>query len=121
MAMFGKNMKWTVDATYRERIKALFVDALGVPHAPGGPPALDLYRLEDGFQVGVFSVPTAEALRPEDLARAPWLEIAVADPEKTIAKLAEQGVEEVEYVDKAHRYFAVPGGPVFRLTAAAKG
>lgn len=117
MARHGKNMKWTVDATYREKVRALFVEALGVPHAAGGPPNLDLYKFEDGFQIGVFCVPAEQALRPEDLRKAPWLELAVDDIEKTISKLKDLGVEEVEYVDKDHRYFAAPGGPVFRLAA----
>ncbi len=116
MATFGKNMKWTVDAAYRERIKAVFVDALGVPHFRRSPHS----RLRTDSS-GVFSVPGG-ALRPEDLAR-PVARDPVADP-RTIAKLAEQGVEEVEYVDKAHRYFAVPGGrysahAAARLTTAA--
>lgn len=118
MASFGKNMKWTVDQAQRERIRAFFVEGLGVAHASGGPPNLDLYRLADGFQIGVFSVPAAEALRPEDLRKAAWLEIAVDDVESTIGRLAALGVEEVEYVDKEHRYFAIPGGPVFRLARA---
>lgn len=115
MAKFGKNMKWSVDGAYRDRIRAMFVEAIGAEVAAGPHPQLDLYRFRDGFQIGVFSVDASEALRPEDLKKAPWLEFSVDDVEQTKAKLSALGVEEVAYVDKDHPYYATPGGPVFRL------
>ena len=118
MTRFGRNMKWTSDRRHRERIRALFVEVLGATHTVPGTPDLDLYRLGDGFNVGVYSVDASEALRPEDARRAPWLEFAVDDVEETSAKLVELGFDSIDYADKAHRYFQAPGGPVFRLASS---
>ena len=118
MTVFGKNMKWTVDRAYRDRVRALFLEGLGASQPEGGPPHVELYRLSDGFQIGIFLVDEAEAPRAEDLKKQPWLEFIVEDVEATAAKLAELGIEEVSYFDKAHHYYAAPGGPVFRLAKA---
>ena len=116
MAAIGRNMKWLVDRALREQVRAFFVEGLGASQ-PAGPPHIDLYKLGDGFQIGVFSVDPAEAVRPEDQRKAAWLEFIVGDIEGTIKKLGELGVQEIEYVDKEHRYFQAPGGPVFRLAS----
>jgi len=113
MTTIGRNMKWTVDQALREKVRAFFVDALGATVAPG-PPHIDLYRI-DGCQFGIFPVEAKDALRPDELRKAPWLEFLVDDVEATIVKLGALGVEEVEYTDREHRYFQAPGGPVFRL------
>lgn len=118
MASFGKNMKWPVDRAHRDQIRAMLVDGLGAEPA-AGPPHIDLYRFGEGCQIGVFPVDASEALRSEDLRKAPWLEFLVDDVEQTKEKLLALGVESVTYADQEHPYFAAPGGPVFRLAKKA--
>ncbi len=114
MARFGKNMKLTVDKAFRARLRAFFGEVLGIE--PASPmPELELYRLEDGFQIGVFFAEAKDALAEADQAKGAWLEIDVADHARAVAALERLGVEKVDYTDKTHAYYRIPGGPVFRL------
>lgn len=114
MARFGKNMKLTVDRAFRARTRAFFGEVLGV--APASPmPDLELYKLEDGFQIGVFYAEANDALAEAEQAKGAWLEIEVADHARAAATLDQLGVEKVDYTDKTHAYYRIPGGPVFRL------
>lgn len=114
MARFGMNLKLTIAENHRPRVHALFVDALGTG-AVQPAPHLEAYKTEDGGSVGVFFVPAKEALSDEDQKKGAWLEFRVADPEATAKRVEEQGIARIDYQDKAHRYYQVPGGPVFRL------
>lgn len=114
MARFGTNLKLTISAEHRERVHALFVDVLGA-HAVHPRPDLEQFKTEDGGSVGVFYVSPGEALGKEDQRKGAWLEFRVDDPPAVAARLEASGVERVDYQDKTHAYFQVPGGPVFRL------
>jgi hypothetical protein len=115
-ATFGRNLRITVDAKHRILVRRLFGEVLGCQiDTPRDD--LDRFIFADGFSLGAFFVDTERALRPEDHKRAPWLEIAVDDIEKVVHALGELGIHAFEYVDKAHKYFDPPSGPVFRLTA----
>jgi hypothetical protein len=114
MARMGMNMKLTVDKSQRDKVRAFYGEALGCS-VTSPAPDLDLYRLEDGFQIGVYFAEAAEALAEADQPEAPWLEFLVEDTDKAAATLSELGVPEVDYRDKAYRYYRAPGGPVFRL------
>jgi hypothetical protein len=115
MTRFGTNMKFLVDRALREDVRALYAGVFGCTVA-NPTPDLDVYRLEEGFNLGFFFVDAGGALRAEDHDKAPWLEFAVDDKEITAKKLDEIGVPRVEYSDKTHAYFRSPGGPVFRLS-----
>lgn len=113
MTTFGKNMKLTVARARRLALHAVLTDGLGCQsHEPS--PDLVLYRLDDGFNLGVYFVD--EALDEEALRLAPWLELCVRDAETTAARLVRLGATLVEYADREHVYLMLPGGPVFRLS-----
>jgi hypothetical protein len=113
MARFGTNLKLTIAAEWRPRVHALFVDVLG---ASASEPTADLeiYHLEDG-NVGVYYVGPDETLAPGDQRKGVWLEFRTEDPDAAAERLAAHGVARIDYHDRAHAYFQVPGGPVFRL------
>ena len=117
MTTFGTNMKLTVDREKRTKLDAIFRHALGCASEEPNDD-LVLYRLADGFLIGVYYVAGDAALAEEELRKAPWLELTVEDLESTADKLIELGASTVEYFDKAHRYFQAPGGPVFRLASS---
>jgi hypothetical protein len=108
------NLKLTIAEEHRARVHALFVDAIGT-QAVQSLSHLEAYKTEDGGSVGVFFVPAKEALGEEDQRKGAWLEFRVADVEATAERIAAQGVARIDFEDKTHPYFQVPGGPVFRL------
>jgi hypothetical protein len=114
MAYLGLNLKLTIAEEHRPRVHALFVDAIGT-HAVQPMPHLEAYKTEDGGSVGVFYVPAKEALGDEDQKKGAWLEFRVADLEATVKRIEGQGIARIDYQDKTHHYYQVPGGPVFRL------
>lgn len=110
----GSNLKLTIDAARRAEVRSLFVDVFGAaPSQPAGD--LEVYRLAGGANVGVYFVDAGEALSELDQRKGAWLELAVDDAAAVAGKLRELGVAQIEYVDTAHDYFQIPGGPVFRL------
>lgn len=115
MARFGNNMKLTVDEAHRPAMRAAF-EALGAMVVQAPMPNLELYKL-DGVQVGAFYVGAKDALSAEDLRKAPWLELLVADVAGMVKRLDGIGLSRIDYADKEHTYFQLPGGPVFRLAA----
>ena len=114
MTRFGTNMKITVAESERARVRALWEGALGCALSTPTP-QLDVYRLDDGFRLGVFFTDVAGALPVGDQPKAPWLEILVDDPDRAAAAIDEIGLTPVAYDDPDHRYWLAPGGPVFRL------
>ena len=113
-AKFGQNLRITVDTNHRPLVRRLFGEVFGCKlDTPRDD--LDRFIFEDGFSLGAFFVDAEEALRPEDHRRAPWLEIAVDDVDKTVRLLGDLGIRAFEYMDKTHHYFDPPSGPVFRL------
>ena len=114
MTRFGTNLKLNIAAEHRARVHALFVDILGLT-AVQPRPDLEQFKTEEGGSVGVFYVPSADALSTEDQRKGTWLEFRVEDPESTGKRLEASGVERIAYDDKTHGYYQVPGGPVFRL------
>jgi hypothetical protein len=119
MSQLGTNLKLTIAADNRPRTHALFVDVLGATALQPNP-NLEVYRLADGGNIGVFYVAPSEALGAEDQKKGAWLEFAVADPAETGRELEATGVTRIEYFDKSHAYFQMPGGPVFRLASASR-
>lgn len=119
MATFGTNLKLTIAKAHQPEVRGLFVDVLGAT-VKQPVPGLEQYILEDGGSVGVFYVAPAEALGEDDQQKGSWLEFRVENTEATAAKLASAGVKRIDYQDRTHAYFQIPGGPVFRLAAAKK-
>jgi len=117
LARFGRNMKLTTGEKHRAVIGAVLGEVLGGEKSQPLP-AMDIYRLPDGFSIGVSVVPDEEALSDAALRKAPWLEFEVADVEATRAALGRLGIQPFDYVDRSHLYFQVPGGPAFRLASA---
>lgn len=117
MTTFGKNMKLTAARERRAAMHAVLTEGLGCQSQEPAPD-LTLYRLDDGFNLGVYFVDAANALDEAALRFAPWLELAVGDVEATVERLVRLGASTVEYHDREHVYLQLPGGPVFRLSQA---
>jgi hypothetical protein len=116
MTRFGTNIKLTIAADRRPRVRALFVDLFGAT-ASSPRDALEVYTLADGGNVGVCYVDASETLSSEDQPKGAWLEFRVAEPAAVAARLLDAGIERLDYSDHDHDYFKIPGGPIFRLAA----
>lgn len=116
MARFGTNLKIMIAAEHRPAVRGIFVDVL---EASASQPndGLEVYRMSDGSNVGVFYVPAGEALDAASHRKATWLEFLVEDPDAVAGKLQSRA-SRIDYTDKTHAYFQLPGGPVFRLARA---
>ena len=122
MTRLGDNIRLTVSHEHRGALRQLFSEGLGCEiFQPPGAADLEIYRLAGGGGVGVYYVEPEGALAPADLRRAAWLEFRVEDPEATAAALAKLGLQPFDYEDRSHRYYAAPGGQVFRLAATKVG
>jgi hypothetical protein len=113
MAKMGRNVKVTVERKHREAMRKILSDVLGATRVASDE-AKDIYRLDDG-NFGVFFAADGEALTPEQARRGAWLELLVADPASLRGDLSRLGAELVDYTDKSHDYWALPGGQVVRL------
>ena len=116
MTTLGKNVKITAPQSVRTQARAVF-ELLGAKLVTPME-GFDVFALEGG-NIGYEYVADADALTPSQMRIAPWLEIAVADPDKSRDALAKIGLERLEYRDKEHCYFVGPAGVVFRLAALA--
>jgi hypothetical protein len=114
MAKLGRNTKLTIDVSKRQPVRALFEGALGSKVLTPSPD-FEVYVLDDEARVGVAYVPAADALSSEDQKKGAWLEFVVDDEPKAREELGKLGLSRIDYADKAHAYYQVPGGPVFRL------
>jgi len=115
MTTLGKNVKITAPETTRTAMRAMFAAIGGTLVTPND--RMDVFALDGGSNIGFAYVPAAEALTSDQMRRAPWLELAVADVDATRAQLDALGLEAVDDVDRSHAYFAGPGGFVFRIAA----
>lgn len=111
MAAIGPHFKWSASPEHRALLKRFFVEVLEAA-ASSPVPNIDSFTLSPGSSIGVVY---GAALAEADQAKAPWLEFLVADVDASVRKLGALGVQPLEYTDKAHLYFRVPGGPIFRL------
>jgi hypothetical protein len=111
----GKNVKLTVGRSLQGQLRAVF-EVFGAELVTPMP-TLDAFRM-GGASIGFAYVDDAEALTAEQMRKAPWLEFLVDDVDRTNAQLDALGLARLDYHDKAHAYFAGPGGFVFRI---AKG
>jgi hypothetical protein len=118
MAKLGSNTKWTIATEHRATVRRIMTEGLGLEERPGPAPNFDLYGLDDGGMVGIVYTDRAEALDDVAQAKSAWLEFIVDDSDKRADVLAGIGARRVEYTDKTHSYFQVPGGPVFRIKSA---
>ena len=117
----GSHVKFQVAEEHRERVQAFYTQVIGFTSVPSPVPNLSLWQTPQGAMLGVFFVPSAEALtEPQCLHGGTWLEIMTDDVEGLTARLREFGVKEIDYFDKAHFYFHSPGGPVFRVASEAE-
>ncbi len=116
MARFGRNLKLHARPTERSKIQAFFSEGLGAK-VQNPRPDLEMFLLDDGFNIGVFYVDDGAALSDSEALKGPWLEILVSDVESALAKLLSLGARELDFIDKTHHYLQAPGGMVFRLAA----
>jgi len=107
----GRNSKWTVRPEYRERMRKMLTEGLGLKYENPAPP-IDQYSLGNGMLGVVFE---DAALGEQDAHKGAWLELLVEDPAATTKRIEAAGFAQLEYQDKTHTYFQSPGGPVFRL------
>jgi len=112
MTRLGTHAKITAPESARPLARAVF-ELLGATRSTPAP-TTDIFALDAGAIGFEYA---AEALTPEQMRIAPWLELAVSDVDTTAARLAELGLERIAYVDTTRPYFAGPAGVVFRLTA----
>lgn len=119
MTMFGRNLKLTIGRSHQAAFGVLFTEVFGCTvQAPA--PNLRLYRLKDGFSIGVFFVDDSLALSEAQWLLAPWLEIQVPDLDAARREMHTRGIALVPYDDQNHTYHRIPGGPVFRLAMVAR-
>jgi len=117
MTTLGKNVKITAPDSARSQTRTMFAAIGATLVTPNDH--MDVFALTGGSNIGFAYVPAAEALTAEQMRRAPWLELEVADVETTRARLDALGLQRIEYADQAHPYFAGPGGFVFRLASSS--
>jgi hypothetical protein len=111
MSRLGPNVKLTLDPKHRDLTRRMFTEVFGAMVIQPTP-TMQVYRLED-TQIGANYV--AEGLSEAQHALGPWLEILVGDLDQAHAQLLALGLEQQDYVDQSHAYFAAPGGWIFRL------
>ncbi len=116
MANFGRNMKVTARKEVRDKLHALMTEGLGCQSKPATE-QMQLYLLEDGFNIGIYYTEASDALADEEGLKAPWLEFLVDDVDGSVDRLIKLGARRIDYVDKSHVYLHAPGGLVFRLAA----
>ena len=117
MATFGTHLRLTASRDERDAVREFY--RAGLRAAQSSPtPDLDVFRLPDGFQIGVYFVPREQALGPEAAEKAAWLEFVVEDADAAVDELVALGASTVEYEDTSHRYLRAPGGQIFRLAVA---
>ncbi len=114
MAELGRNLKVTAPVSTRDANRALMVQVFGADVAVSRD-HFDIYRLKDGTNVGIFCVPDADALTPEQAKKGVWIELKVENPAETKEALAGIDIRPFEYMDKDHDYYQAPAGFVFRV------
>jgi hypothetical protein len=115
MSKFGTNIKINVHPSLREKTQVFYQQGLDASHKSPRD-GIDIFHLGDGFSIGVFY--SDEALSEEQMLKGVWLELLVADPDATAAKLTALGGVAVVGLT-AHKYIAAPGGLVYRLEKLA--
>ena len=114
MATFGTHLRLTASRELRGTLRDFYRSGLEAAHS-SPMPDLDVFRLPDGFQIGVYFLPPDQALSPEEAEKGAWLEFVVEDADAAAARLVALGARTVEYQDTSHRYLRAPGGQIFRL------
>jgi len=113
MTRAGTNLKIDVARSHHAALGRFLAEGFGAKLTHHSE-AMDIYHLDDGYSIGLFSVPDDQALAPDAWERAPWLEFAVDDVERADGHLLACGATRVAFRDQTHRYYRMPGGPVFR-------
>lgn len=117
MAKLGSNVRCVAAHEHREAIATLFTQVFEA-EAVHPTPDLDVYLLADGSRVGVCFVAAEKALTPEQHETAgTWLELVVPEVTATRDELTRRGHAPLEYHDREHSYFRLPGGQIYRLAA----
>jgi len=114
MATIGPHFRWSADPAHRKTIARFFTEVLDA-QASTPVPNIDSFTLNPQSSVGVVYGKPEDALAEADQPKATWVEFLVDDVDASTKKLAAMGMKPIEYHDKQHSYFRVPGGPVFRL------
>ena len=114
MATFGTHLRLTASRDLRDTLRGFYRSGLQAAHS-SPKPDIDVFRLPDGFQIGVCFLPDDQALSQEAAEKGAWLEFVVDDPDAAVDRLVALGATTVEYEDTSHRYLRAPGGQIFRL------
>jgi len=114
MAKMGNNLKISIGVENREAMRRFMAEGLGA-ELRQSLERVDLFMLGDGYNVGLFYVPASRALSDEQALYAPWLELSVDGDGD--ARVLAAGAVSVSYDDPTHRYYRMPGGPIFRLAS----
>lgn len=114
MATFGTHLRLTASRELRDTLRGFYRSGLQAAHS-SPIPDLDVFRLPDGFQIGVYFLPDDQALSQEAAEKGAWLEFVVDDAAAAADRLVALGATTVEYDDTSHRYLRAPGGQIFRL------
>jgi hypothetical protein len=117
MATFGTHLRLTASRDERDTVREFYRAGLRAAHS-SPMPEMDVFRLPDGFQIGIYFLPREQALTPEAAEKAAWLEFVVDDADAAAAELIALGARTVEYEDTSHHYLRAPGGQIFRLAVA---
>lgn len=111
--MLGRNAKITLPRSARDDVRAL-CKAVGLELTPRAPD-IDSAGAAATGTIGFIYVDDGDALTPDQMRIAPWLELVVGDVAAAGTNLAASGLARLEYSDPTHPYFIGPGGLVFRL------
>lgn len=111
---FGNNLKLSVAASERERLRRFYRDVLGCQLESNGP--VDFIGFANDVWFGVLYSDTAAAVLDDaEAQKAAWLEIRTAQPDQLKTKILAFGLKQIPGKGKDMFYFQAPGGQVFRL------
>lgn len=115
VAQLNTNVRSVAPQSVRADLKSMMTEVFDCAFV-SPVEGLDAYTFEDGGSLGFYFVADGEALSPKQHRDVgTWIEIGVADVEGTRDTLVAAGLSQLDYQDREHHYFQLPGGQVFRL------
>ena len=119
MTFFGQDMRLTVDRELRGKMRSAYSAVQGCTRT-AVMQDLDVFRLRDGYTIGIYYVDSDEVRVVEARSAVSWQEFVVDDLEGRIEELSLMGLEPLEGSNREQACYRSPGGQLFRLTARSR-